>query len=197
MFVPVYSVLMLLLVLVADAHQKRAIVILAGEPGVSGQITLTERSDGLLLVGHVYGLAPGKHGFHVHTLGDISKGCISTGGHYNPHNVTHGAPEFEVRHAGDLGNIVADANGVAAVHIVDKQMALSGEYCILGRTMVVHSGIDNLGRGGHRDSNKSGNAGGRVACGIIGVLNVFLYQCVVAAGNSQAPRFILFDIGHG
>lgn len=62
-------------------------MILAGEPGVSGQITLTEGADGLLLEGQVHGLTPGKHGFHVHALGDISKGCTSTGGHYNPHNV--------------------------------------------------------------------------------------------------------------
>lgn len=53
---------------------------------------------------------------------------------------------------------------------MDKQISLSGDRCILGRAVVVHEGEDDLGRGGHKDSKTTGNAGGRVACGIIGVL---------------------------
>lgn len=62
-------------------------VLLRGEPGVDGQVLFTETPEGLLLEGSVSGLKPGKHGFHIHQFGDLTKGCVSTGGHYNPNNV--------------------------------------------------------------------------------------------------------------
>lgn len=68
--------------------QPGAKVLLRGEPGVDGQVTFSETPDGLLLEGHINGLKPGKHGFHIHQSGDLSKGCASTGGHYNPTNVS-------------------------------------------------------------------------------------------------------------
>ena len=64
--------------------------------------------------GKIEGLAPNSlHGFHVHELGDLTQGCVSLGDHYNPFNKTHGSLTSTVRHAGDLGNIQADQNGVA------------------------------------------------------------------------------------
>lgn len=84
---------------------------------------------------------------------------------------THGAPSDDVRHVGDLGNIEADEKGYAKIEMTDKIISLnSGETNILGRAIVVHTGEDDLGRGGHPDSLTTGNAGGRVACGIIGIL---------------------------
>ncbi|XP_022865667.1 superoxide dismutase [Cu-Zn], chloroplastic-like, partial [Olea europaea var. sylvestris] len=80
--------------------------------------------------------------------------------------LTHGAPEDEVRHAGDLGNIVADTNGVAEATIVDNQIPLSGPNSVVGRAFVVHELEDDLGKGGHELSLSTGNAGGRLACGM-------------------------------
>lgn len=57
------------------------------------------------LNGSVSGLAAGKHGFHIHEKGDTGNGCLSAGGHYNPHKLSHGAPDDSNRHIGDLGNI--------------------------------------------------------------------------------------------
>ncbi|MED6204105.1 hypothetical protein PIB30_005831 [Stylosanthes scabra] len=74
---------------------------------------------------------------------------ISPRAHFNPNNLTHGAPEDEVRHAGDLGNIVANANGVAEATIVDNQIPLSGPNSVVGRALVVHELEDDLGKGGH------------------------------------------------
>jgi Cu-Zn family superoxide dismutase len=73
--------------------------------------------------------------------------CMSTGGHFNPNGKTHGAPGDEERHAGDLGNVTADANGVAEFTIVDAQIAVTGPASIVGRACVVHAGEDDLGAG--------------------------------------------------
>lgn len=83
---------------------------------------------------------------------------------------THGAPNASNRHVGDLGNIDANAEGVAYVNITDNLIALSGETNIIGRAVVVHAGEDDLGLGENEDSLVTGNAGGRVACGVIGIL---------------------------
>jgi Cu-Zn family superoxide dismutase len=71
----------------------------------------------------------------------------------------------QVRHAGDLGNVTADLKGEANVDITDTHIPIAS---IMGRAVVVHDGVDDLGKGGHPDSLKTGNAGGRFACGIIG-----------------------------
>lgn len=94
----------------------------------------------------------------------------STGGHYNPDKLPHGAREDSVRHVGDLGNIIADANGIAETSFSDNVITLYGSRSILGRAIVVHSTEDDLGKTNHPDSPKTGNAGGRVACGIVGIL---------------------------
>ena len=81
----------------------------------------------------------------------------------------HGAPSDKERHAGDLGNIVADDKGVARVQLSDAQIPLGGPMSILGRSIVVHAVADDLGKGGNEESLKTGNAGARVACGIIAI----------------------------
>jgi len=131
---------------------------------------LTQEDDGPTTVKvRVTGLTPGPHGFHLHEFGDTTNGCISTGAHFNPNNLTHGAPEDEVRHAGDLGNIIANADGVAEATIVDKQIPLTGPNAVVGRALVVHELEDDLGKGGHELSLTTGNAGGRLACGVVGL----------------------------
>jgi len=130
-----------------------------------------ESSHGAVTVtGELHGLdGSSLHGFHVHTLGDATNGCLSSGSHFNPYSTTHGAPEDSERHVGDLGNIAADQNGVARVQIKDKLISLNGGLSVVGRTVVLHAGADDLGRGGDDESLKTGNAGGRIACGVIGL----------------------------
>uniref|UniRef100_A0A1P8NQJ8 Superoxide dismutase [Cu-Zn] n=2 Tax=Corbicula fluminea TaxID=45949 RepID=A0A1P8NQJ8_CORFM len=144
--------------------------VLKGDANVSGVITLTQ--DGadkeVKVTGEITGLAAGEHGFHVHEFGDNSNGCTSAGAHYNPDKVDHAGPEDAVRHVGDLGNVVADEAG-CKVDITDKVITLTGERSIIGRTLVVHADKDDLGRGGHELSKTTGNAGGRLACGVIGI----------------------------
>ncbi|GAV69945.1 Sod_Cu domain-containing protein [Cephalotus follicularis] len=152
------------------AATKKAVAVLKGNSNVQGVVTLTQDDDGPTTVNaRVTGLTPGPHGFHLHEYGDTTNGCISTGAHFNPNKMTHGAPEDEVRHVGDLGNIIADADGVAEATIVDGQITLSGPNAVIGRAFVVHELKDDLGKGGHELSLTTGNAGGRLACGVVGL----------------------------
>ncbi|XP_030850468.1 superoxide dismutase [Cu-Zn] isoform X2 [Strongylocentrotus purpuratus] len=127
------------------------------------------KSNSVSVKGEVTGLAPGQHGFHIHQFGDYTNGCVSAGGHFNPFGKEHGAPEDEMRHVGDLGNIIADASGKVDVNLSDKLLSLSGPQSIIGRAVVVHADVDDLGKGGHATSKTTGNAGGRLACGVIGI----------------------------
>jgi len=95
---------------------------------------------------------------------------LSTGGHYNPEKLEHGAPNDQVRHIGDLGNIRANDQGVAETKFSDQVITLAGHWSIVGRAVVIHSGIDDLGKTNHPDSKKTGNAGGRAGCGVVGIM---------------------------
>ncbi|XP_077336122.1 superoxide dismutase [Cu-Zn] [Lithobates pipiens] len=147
----------------------KAICVLKGSSEVTGVVRFEQEEDGPVTVtGQITGLTDGKHGFHIHAYGDNTNGCVSAGPHFNPEGKTHGGPEDEVRHVGDLGNITSDA-GVADINIKDKLISLKGNHSIIGRTAVVHEKADDLGKGGDNESLITGNAGGRLACGVIGI----------------------------
>lgn len=131
---------------------------------VQGTVTFTKESDGVRVKANLSGLAPGKHGFHVHENGDCSApDASSAGGHYNPSDQPHGGPHDDERHTGDFGNITADASGAATYEEVFKDLALEGGGSIIGRAVIVHAGEDDL------KTQPTGDAGGRDACGVIGV----------------------------
>ena len=122
-----------------------------------------------VITGRLTGLTPNqKHAFHIHELGDLSDGCVSLAGHYNPWGETHGGPESCHRHVGDLGNIQANEEGVAEFEFVDNKIHLIGPHSIIGRSCVVHLFADDLGDGHNAESLKTGNAGPRIACGVVG-----------------------------
>lgn len=118
-----------------------------------------------IISGAISGLTEGLHGFHIHEFGDLSDGCDSAGGHYNPHGVDHG--DVDNGHIGDLGNIEANSKGVAEFKIKSKTIQLQGATSIVGRAVVVHEDEDDLGKGGDEESLKTGNAGNRAGCGVI------------------------------
>ena len=95
----------------------------------------------------------------------MSEGCKSMGGHYNPDNVDHG--DLKQGHVGDLENVVADENGVAKFSINAPRVDLLGDRSVIGRGLVIHEDEDDLGKGGDAESLKTGNAGERLACGVI------------------------------
>ncbi|KAJ3087701.1 hypothetical protein HK102_010479 [Quaeritorhiza haematococci] len=149
----------------------KAVAVLRGDSPVTGTVTFTQDAEDAPTSVHISlkGLTPGKHGFHVHEFGDNTNGCTSAGGHYNPFGKTHGAPDAEERHVGDLGNVVAGADGTVETTITDKLVKLIGPLSVVGRTVVVHADEDDLGLGGHELSKTTGNAGARSACGVIGI----------------------------
>ena len=154
----------------AKAHptgtSTHAVAVLQPTKGsqVKGTITFTKTQEGVRVQGEVTGLTPGKHGFHVHEYGDLtSPDGKSAGDHFNPAGHPHAAPGAGPHHAGDLGNIVAGENGTAKVDMLAKELAFEGAASILGRGLVVHAKADDL------KSQPSGDAGDRVAVGVIGV----------------------------
>lgn len=148
----------------------KAVCVLNGEQG-NGMVTLTQEASGgpVHISGTLNNLNPGKHGFHIHEFGDHTNGCTSTGGHFNPEKKSHGAPCDAERHYGDLGNVVVDASRTCKIDITDNLVSLTGVNSVVGRAFVVHADEDDLGRGGFEDSLKTGHAGARLACGVIGI----------------------------
>ncbi|KAJ8007922.1 hypothetical protein DPEC_G00099210 [Dallia pectoralis] len=142
-----------------------AVAMMAGSSGVQGVVRFLQLSQERCLIdGTIDGLEPGAHGLHVHTLGDLTQDCQSCGEHYNPYGKQHGAPQDPDRHVGDLGNIVAGPDGRASFRLEDPQLKV---WDVIGRSLVVDGGVDDLGMGGHPLSKLTGNSGERLACGII------------------------------
>ncbi len=144
----------------------KAVAILHGTKGndISGMVTFTKVGNLMKVVADVTGLKPGKHGFHIHEYGDCSSDDgTSAGGHFNPDNMRHGAPTDSAHHEGDLGNIEAGADGKAHLEMTDSLLSFSGPHSIIGRGVVIHGAVDDY------TSQPAGNAGPRIACGVIGV----------------------------
>jgi Cu-Zn family superoxide dismutase len=134
------------------------------DSGVSGTVTFIDTDGKVEVEAEVAGLTPGEHGFHVHEKGDCSSpDGKSAGGHFNPKGVDHGKPDAEIKHAGDLGNVTAGDDGKATHTMTTNWLSLGeGDTSIAGRAVILHAKADDFGQ-------PTGNAGGRVACGVITV----------------------------
>mmetsp|Transcript_1231 Transcript_1231/g.2245 ORF Transcript_1231/g.2245 Transcript_1231/m.2245 type:complete len:161 (-) Transcript_1231:181-663(-) len=141
-----------------------------GDSGVKGLVKMVQPAGGKTkITAEITGLTAGTHGFHIHQFGNLIEGCKTAGPHYNPEGKTHGAPDREERHVGDLGNVVAGDDGKAVFELEDHLVHLTGPTSVIGRSFVVHADVDDLGDGGHELSKTTGNAGARLACGVIGL----------------------------
>lgn len=138
---------------------------------INGIVEFEEVLNNLVKVKiNLKGFEPGSvHGFHVHESGDLTRGCDSMCAHFNPFNVTHGGREDEIRHVGDLGNIIANDEGIVQMEFKDHLIKLRGDQTnIIGRGLIIHEGIDDCGKTSHELSKTTGNSGKRIACTIIG-----------------------------
>ncbi len=153
----------------AKSTAQSARVNLASASGslVSGTLTVVPMGDGVHVTGEIGGLPPGSaHGFHIHEKGDCSAAdASSAGGHFNPGASAHGKAGAGPHHAGDADTLIADASGVAKVDTHFGGVTLGGGAAndVAGKAVIVHASPDDY------KSQPAGNAGARVACGVITV----------------------------
>ena len=129
-----------------------------------GEATFEQVGDKVRVVVFVQGLKPGQeHGLHIHEAGDCSSGDgMSAKGHFNPHGKPHGNPASAERHAGDVPSLKANKAGRANVQVdVDGITVTPGPASIIGRGLIVHADPDDY------KTQPTGNAGARIACGVI------------------------------
>ncbi|HYL17386.1 MAG TPA: superoxide dismutase family protein [Burkholderiales bacterium] len=148
-----------------NVRSPTATAVLAPTKGsqVAGNVKFVQRGERVLVDARVTGLTPGLHGFHVHEKGDCTAAdATSAGGHFNPRKAPHAGPDIPERHAGDLGNLNADASGVAVYHAEVGGISLGTAIdSIVGRAVIVHANPDDL------RTQPTGNSGARLACGLI------------------------------
>jgi Cu-Zn family superoxide dismutase len=131
-----------------------------------GTVSFVQKGLNVVVDARFTDLAPGAHGIHIHERGDCSApDAQSAGGHFNPSGKLHGGPQMPTHHAGDLGNIIAQADGTATLQVTvpSSQISLSqgAGDSIIGKSVIVHADPDDL------TSQPAGNSGKRLACGVI------------------------------
>ena len=129
-----------------------------------GEATFEQVDGKVRAVIYVQGLKPGQeHGLHIHEVGDCSSGDgMSTKGHFNPHGKPHARHDSAERHAGDLPSLKAGKDGRAKVDVMlDVITVGAGPASVIGRGLIVHADLDDF------KTQPTGNAGARIACGVI------------------------------
>jgi Cu-Zn family superoxide dismutase len=153
---------------------KKSVIAIAvfNNDKIKGTVMFTEnfKNNNIKIDVNIKGLKSNSlHGFHVHEAGDLTDKCTSMCAHFNPYNKNHGCPEQKERHVGDLGNLETDNKGNANYTFFDNVIKLRGNKTnIIGRGLIIHADPDDCGKGDNEDSLKTGNAGKRIACAVIG-----------------------------
>jgi Cu-Zn family superoxide dismutase len=132
----------------------------------AGKVTLTQTKSGVSLQLALTGVPPGEHAFHVHAVGKCEPPFTSAGPHFNPQQKKHGKQNPEGHHAGDMDNLTVPANGKLNLTVVNNDITLekgkpNSVFQEAGTAIVVHAGKDDY------KSDPAGNAGDRIACGVI------------------------------
>jgi Cu-Zn family superoxide dismutase len=150
-------------------HASAMFVDATGDP--VGWARLVEDADGIVHVNvHVTGLTPGLHGIHIHSIGACSPTFAGAGGHYNPFSRQHGLENPAGAHAGDLPNLIVNANGVGHLDTTTNRVTLTNGPTTLfdttanavGSAFIIHANEDD-----QLTDATNGGSGGRIACGVI------------------------------
>lgn len=158
--------------LYATCEMKPSTTLPLSQPEIYGQVLFRQvYPDGQMqIIVNLRGFPTtesAERAIHIHQFGDLSKGCTAAGPHFNPLQQNH------ANHPGDLGNF-ASSHGQIRKPVTAKA-TLFGTESVLGRSVVVHEREDDMGNGGDEESLRSGNAGQRIACCVIGLSSSSLW----------------------
>ena len=150
----------------AHGTHPMAMATLSSTSGSTAQGTVhfeETAADTVEVTADITGLAPNSvHGFHLHDKGDCGDNGNAAGGHFNPTAMPHGAPDAASHHAGDFGNVTADDKGEVHIHLSSHMITVSaGPSSVVGHAVILHGNPDDL------TTQPSGNAGPRIACGVV------------------------------
>ncbi|XP_071397214.1 extracellular superoxide dismutase [Cu-Zn] [Centroberyx affinis] len=158
--------------LYATCEMKPSTTLPLGQPQIYGQVLFKQvyPAGRMQIIVNLRGFPTreSERAIHIHQFGDLSKGCSAAGPHFNPLGQNH------ANHPGDLGNF-GSSRGRVRVSVTAKA-TLFGTESVLGRSVVLHERKDDMGKGGDEESLRSGNAGQRIACCVIGVSSSSLWE---------------------
>ncbi len=165
----IYIFFLSLLVLMASHSSVSAetanATLMDKQGNMVGHVKLTEIPHGVLIKAELYNMPPGVHAFHIHSTGKCEPPFKSAGGHFNPRGKAHGILKKKGPHAGDLPNIYVGDDGKLTFEVIADKVTLGKGKNSLhdddGSAIVIHAGADDY------SSNPAGNAGPRIACGVI------------------------------
>jgi superoxide dismutase, Cu-Zn family len=161
------AVAMLVAIVSAPAAAQSASAALKSADGRDvGTAQLTQTPSGVLINLSVKGLPAGEHAFHIHAVGKCEPPFTTAGGHFNPAGKKHGMLAAEGHHAGDMPNLHIPATGELTVEVVNADVTLgkgksNSVFDADGSAIVIHAGKDDY------KTDPTGDAGGRIACGVI------------------------------
>ena len=162
-----FALLLLVLILPTQGMSATATAVIKGTlegSQIAGQVKFEETEKGLKVDAAISGASAGEHGFHIHEHGSCAESGNAAGSHFNPDQTKHGflpIDGFKEAHAGDLGNIIVNSNGEGKLSVEIPNLSLSKEpYNVVHHAIILHANKDDFGQ-------PTGNAGGRIACGVI------------------------------
>ena len=160
------SASLLALATVSAAAQTAKANLRNAEDKEVGSAALTQTPAGVLITLSVKGLPAGEHAFHVHAVGKCEPPFTTAGGHFNPEKKKHGMMATDGPHAGDMPNLHVPTSGELAVDVLNAAVTLEkGKANSLfgpeGTALIIHAGKDDY------KTDPTGEAGGRIACGLV------------------------------